>query len=117
MKIPQGIEIKLIKGTELYVKGPQGVKKAQVSGVREKGGELEAEDQVTRGIIKKMIQGVKTGYKQKIKIQGVGYRAEVQGREIEMHLGYKEPKRVRIPAGVEMTVMGNGTIIEGRSTS
>jgi large subunit ribosomal protein L6 len=117
MKIPQGIEIKLIKGTELYVKGPQGVQKAQVTGVREKGGELEAEDQVTRGIIKKMIQGVKTGYKQKIKIQGVGYRAEVQGREIEMHLGYKEPKRVRIPAGVEMTVLGNGTIIEGRSTS
>ena len=85
MRIPKGVELRVVKENEVYVKGPQGVQKAIVRGVRVEGGEVEVEGQVSREVVKKLIQGVTQGYKQKIKINGVGYKAQV-GKEGEVEL-------------------------------
>jgi large subunit ribosomal protein L6 len=116
MRIPKGVELRVVKENEVYVKGPQGVQKAIVRGVRVEGGEVEVEGQVSREVVKKLIQGVTQGYKQKIKINGVGYKAQVgKEGEVELSLGYKDVKVVKMAGGVEVKVEGNGTIITGRS--
>lgn len=117
MKKPQGVEIKIVKGEEVYVKGPLGVKKAKIRGVREEGGEIRTEERATMKVIKQMIEGVTIGYKQKIKINGVGYKATKSVEGVEINLGYEEPRRVRIKKTVEIGITGNGTIIEGKSTT
>lgn len=118
MRIPKGVELRVVKEKEVYVKGPQGIQKAIIRGVRVVGGEVEVEGQVSREVLKKLIQGVTQGYKQKIKINGVGYKAQVgKEGEVELSLGYKDVKVVKMAEGVEVKVEGNGTIITGRSTS
>lgn len=112
MRIPKGVEIKKIGEKEIYVKGKLGVQKARIEGVEIEEGEIRGKG---REVIKRMIEGVREGYKGKIRIEGVGYKA-IEGKgEIRLSIGYKDEKRVKIPEGVEIKVKGNGTIITGKS--
>lgn len=115
MRIPKGVEIRKIGEKEIYVRGEQGIQKAIVPGVEVIGERIEVESQIGRDVVKKMIQGVTTGYRGKIKIQGVGYRAREEKGEVGLTIGYKDEKIVKIPQGVEIKIEGNGTIIRGKS--
>jgi large subunit ribosomal protein L6 len=64
----------------------------------------------TEEIKKEMIEGVTVGHKGMIRMKGVGYRAEMKGDTIAVYVGYREAKRVKIKAGIEVTV-GGGVII------
>jgi large subunit ribosomal protein L6 len=114
MKIPRGVEIKTI-GEAVYVRGKLGIQKAIVEGVRVEGGEIKIETGEGREVVRRMIQGVSEGYKGKIKINGVGYRAVEQGGEVKLTIGYKDEKVVKLGEGVKVEISGNGTIITGRS--
>lgn len=99
--VPAGVEVK-IDGNTVCVKGPKG-ELAQVFNARlgialEDGRILvtRASDQrderalhgLTRTLINNMVVGVTTGFKKELEIQGVGYRAQKQGKDLIMNLGY-----------------------------
>lgn len=66
---------------------------------------------MTRAIIANMILGVTEGYTKTLEIQGVGYRAAMQGSKLVLSLGYSHPVEVTPPAGITFAVEGNTTIL------
>lgn len=54
----------------------------------------------TRALVNNMVQGVTKGFEKKLILLGVGYRAQVQGRAIDLTLGFSHPVKVEMPAGI-----------------
>ena len=115
MRIPNGVEIRLIGDKAVYVTGRRGNLKAIVEGVKINGDQITTETVEGREMIRRMIQGVTEGYKGRVKIIGVGYRATQDGEKVKLAIGQRDDKVVKISAGVKMEITGNGTIITGRS--
>ena len=57
-----------------------------------------------RSLIKNMVEGVVSGYTKNLELQGVGYRAQVQGNKLSMTLGFSHPFEFTIPQGISATV-------------
>jgi large subunit ribosomal protein L6 len=57
-----------------------------------------------RALVANNVQGVSNGFKRELDIIGVGYRAEVKGKEVVFALGYSHPVRFPIPTGIDITV-------------
>ena len=67
-------------------------------------GEHRALHGLTRTLIANMVQGVTDGYEKRLEIQGVGYRAALRGRDLELALGYSHPVEIKAPDGIEFEV-------------
>jgi large subunit ribosomal protein L6 len=67
-------------------------------------GEHRALHGLTRTLIANMVQGVTAGYEKRLEIQGVGYRAQLRGRDLELALGYSHPVSIKAPDGIEFEV-------------
>src|SRR5712675_493158 len=67
-------------------------------------GEHRALHGLTRSLIANMVEGVTEGYEKRLEIQGVGYRAQLRGKNLEMALGYSHPVAVEAPEGIEFEV-------------
>jgi large subunit ribosomal protein L6 len=67
-------------------------------------GEHRALHGLTRTLIANMVQGVTDGFEKRLEIQGVGYRAQLRGRDLELVLGYSHPVSVKAPDGIEFEV-------------
>ena len=67
-------------------------------------GEHRALHGLTRSLIANMVQGVTDGYEKRLEIQGVGYRARLQGKALELSVGYSHPVSVTAPEGIEFDV-------------
>jgi large subunit ribosomal protein L6 len=67
-------------------------------------GEHRALHGLTRSLVANMVQGVTEGYEKRLEIQGVGYRAQLRGRDLELALGYSHPVAVKAPEGIEFEV-------------
>ncbi|MHB1571971.1 MAG: 50S ribosomal protein L6 [Solirubrobacteraceae bacterium] len=59
---------------------------------------------LTRTLVANMVQGVTDGFEKRLEIQGVGYRAQLKGRDLELALGYSHPVAVKAPDGIEFEV-------------
>jgi large subunit ribosomal protein L6 len=59
---------------------------------------------LTRSLVANMVIGVTNGYEKRLEIQGVGYRAVLKGRDLELALGYSHPVPVKAPDGIEFEV-------------
>ncbi len=59
---------------------------------------------LTRTLIANMVTGVTDGYEKRLEIQGVGYRAQLKGRDLELALGYSHPVAIKAPEGIEFEV-------------
>ena len=71
---------------------------------------------LTRTLIANMVEGVTTGFAKTLEIQGVGYRAQLQGRDLELALGYSHPVPIKAPEGIEFEVpQPTRVIIKGSS--
>lgn len=115
VEIPQGVSVEL-SGLEVSVKGPKGelgkAFKGNISIQIEDGKVLvspqDSEKQTramwgtARSIIKNMIQGVKQGYTQELEVNGVGYRASVKGKYLNLTLGKSHNTKIEIPEGVKV---------------
>jgi len=115
--VPAGVEIK-VNGNTLFVKGPKGELRREflpaVSVALEEGQLVvtrrsdEAQDRAihgtTRALVNNMVTGVSTGFKKVLEIDGVGYRAEMDGETLVLYLGYSHPVRVQPPAGISYEV-------------
>jgi large subunit ribosomal protein L6 len=67
-------------------------------------GEHRALHGLTRTLIANMVTGVTDGFEKRLEIQGVGYRAQLKGRDLELALGYSHPVPVKAPDGIEFEV-------------
>jgi len=67
-------------------------------------GEHRALHGLTRTLVANMVQGVTAGFEKRLEIQGVGYRAQLRGRDLELALGYSHPVSVKAPDGIAFEV-------------
>src|SRR5450755_173839 len=67
-------------------------------------GEHRALHGLTRTLVANMVLGVTDGFEKRLEIQGVGYRAQLRGRDLELALGYSHPVAVKAPDGIEFEV-------------
>jgi large subunit ribosomal protein L6 len=117
IEIPEGVDVD-VKPGEVKVKGPKGelsqtlVREMKVSvddGTLtverpSNRGEHRALHGLTRSLIANMVEGVTQGYERRLEIQGVGYRAQLKGKALELALGYSHPVTVQAPEGIEFEV-------------
>jgi len=59
---------------------------------------------LTRSLVANMVEGVTNGYEKRLEIQGVGYRALLKGRDLELALGFSHPVPIKAPEGIEFEV-------------
>jgi large subunit ribosomal protein L6 len=67
-------------------------------------GEHRALHGLTRSLVANMVEGVTSGYEKRLEIQGVGYRAQLKGKDLELALGYSHPVPIKAPDGIEFEV-------------
>jgi len=67
-------------------------------------GEHRALHGLTRSLIASMVEGVTNGFEKRLEIQGVGYRAALRGRDVELQVGYSHPVTIKAPEGIEFEV-------------
>lgn len=115
--VPKGVEIKK-DGNAVVVKGPKGsLKTPLVQGIDVKiennvvqftRPDEEKPTRAFHGLVRALVAnnviGVTTGFKKELDIVGVGYRAEVKGKEVVFQLGYSHPVRFPIPKGIDIAV-------------
>jgi large subunit ribosomal protein L6 len=115
--IPKGVEVKQ-EGSNVVVKGPKGTLSTPVQdGISVKvennvvqfqrandEGKTRALHGLMRALVANNVQGVSNGFKRELDIIGVGYRAEVKGKEVVFALGYSHPVRFPIPTGIDIVV-------------
>ena len=115
--LPKGVEVRQ-DGNTVLVKGPKGtMTTALVPGIsmsvednvvkferRDEEGKTRAFHGLMRALVANNVRGVTEGFKKELDIVGVGYRAEVKGKEVVFQLGYSHPVRFAIPQGIEITV-------------
>ncbi len=117
IEIPSGVEV-TIDGATVAVKGPRGELRQtfnpEMKVVQEDGTIVVARPNdeafyrslhgLTRRLIANMIEGVTKGFEKNLEIVGVGYRAALKGKDIELQVGYSHPVVVAAPEGVEFEV-------------
>lgn len=121
--IPEKVKVEFKPG-HLKVEGPKGSLEQEVKG----GIEVELQDAVAvvkrsselkevralhglyRKLLSNMVTGVSEGFSKVLLINGVGYRAEVQGDELILNLGYSNPIEYLIPDDIQIEVEGNNRI-------
>lgn len=123
VQIPDGVEVKL-EGNLVIAKGPMGTEQVQVRDeieVKIEGKEIiltrKVDDRksrslhgLSRTLVNNAVIGVKEGFTKKLEIQGVGYRAQMQGNAINLQLGYSHPVIIEPPAGIKIAVEANTKI-------
>jgi large subunit ribosomal protein L6 len=122
--LPQGVNVS-ISGSTLTVKGPKGELTRHFHpdmGIQEDAGSLvvsRPSDQrrhralhgLTRSLVNNMVVGVSEGYEIRLEVVGTGYRAEMQGEELRLALGYSHDIVVVAPPTVKFQVEDRGRII------
>jgi large subunit ribosomal protein L6 len=79
-------------------------------------GEHRALHGLTRTLVANMVEGVTDGFEKRLEIQGVGYRAQLRGRDLELALGYSHPVSIKAPDGIEFEVpMPTRIVVRGAS--
>ena len=124
INVPEGVEVKL-DGHHITVKGPKGTLEREIHKnisvtmdnnvitVTRPNDEPENRSLhgLTRTLIKNMIEGVKHEFTRKLQINGVGYRVQKQGNNLNLTLGYSHPVIFEAPEGITFDVPDANTII------
>jgi large subunit ribosomal protein L6 len=100
-------EMKITQGEDSAAGGTDGGEDARGALTVERPtdrGEHRALHGLTRSLIANMVQGVTEGFEKRLEIQGVGYRARLQGKALELNVGYSHPVSVSAPEGIEFEV-------------
>jgi large subunit ribosomal protein L6 len=122
--LPKGVELK-IDGSQISVKGPKG----ELSWTFQSEITFKQEDDqiivsrpsdqarhkamhgLSRTLLANMVTGVTEGFSKTLEMHGVGYRAQMQGKDLEVSVGFTHPVKVSSPEGVEFEVDGTSKII------
>ena len=115
--VPNGVQIN-VQGADVHVKGPKGELKRTFSplvGIALEDGQVvvtrksdnpreRALHGTTRAVIANMVHGVSSGFEIVLVVEGVGYRAELQGKDLALFVGYSHPVKMEPPAGISFEV-------------
>ena len=125
--IPAGVTVEVAENNKVTVKGAKGTLERVLPVEMEiKVGDghvvvtrpndlkkMKALHGLTRSLIQNMVTGVNEGYTKELEVNGVGYRAQKQGKKLVLSLGYSHPVEMEDPEGIETTVEGNKIIVKG----
>lgn len=117
IQVPSGVDI-AVDGSDVTVKGPKGELKRRFhervtisvdDGVatvdrRDESRQSRALHGLSRALLANMVTGVSEGFRRELEIQGVGYRAQLKGRDLELQVGYSHPVTIPAPAGITFEV-------------
>lgn len=124
MELPKGVEL-TATGDSVTVKGPKGVLslrlnphvevrvadgRAQVT-VRSSSRTAKANSGTTRALLANMVAGVTSGFERKLELVGVGYRAQAQGRKLNLTLGFSHPVAYAVPEGITIETPSQTEIV------
>lgn len=125
IELPAGVDVKISAENEVVVKGPKGtltkalhkdmiIKQEGNTLVVERPSEIKAHKALhglTRTLLNNMIVGVTAGYEKTLEINGVGYRAQKQGKKVVLSLGYSHPVEVEDTDDYTVEVPNPNTLI------
>ena len=123
--IPSGVTVEVAENNKVTVKGPKGTLERvlpEAMDIKVDGEEVvvsrpndlkknKALHGLTITLIYNMVIGVTEGYEKKLEVNGVGYRAQKQGKKLVLSLGYSHPVEMEDPEGIETVLDGQNIII------
>jgi len=124
ISIPSKVTV-AVDGQSVTVKGPKGelsrVLPAEVE-VLQEGETVQVNRRddsrvarqrhgLSRTLVANMVEGVSQGFQRRLEITGVGYRAQVQGRNLTLNMGYSHPVQIEPPDGIQFAVENNTSVI------
>ena len=123
--IPAGVTVDIAENNKVTVKGPKGTLERvlpEAMDIKLDGDQVivtrpndlkknKALHGLTRTLIYNMVVGVTEGYEKKLEVNGVGYRAQKQGKKLVLSLGYSHPVEMEDPEGIETVLDGQNLII------
>lgn len=124
--IPENVEVKT-EDQKVFIKGPKGElirevrpeikvliedKRIQVS-LQRKTKQSRAFWGLTRTLLANMVKGVTEGYEKKLEIQGIGFKALVEGEGLTLHVGFSHPVKIKSPEGIKFSVEKNIITVSG----
>lgn len=123
--VPNGVNVEIGDGNAVQVKGPKGQLSQKLTPrlqiVQEDGAvrvvrtseerEVKALHGLTRSLLNNMVVGVTEGYTKTLEIQGVGYRAQMQGRTLVLNVGFSHTVQMVPPEGITFQVEGNNRVL------
>jgi large subunit ribosomal protein L6 len=124
--IPDNVEIK-IEGQKVSVKGPKGELSHEVRPeikVEEKEGNILVSIQsmtrksnafwgLSRTLVFNMVEGVTKGFEKKLELNGVGYKANIEGEELVLKVGFSHLVKMKVPEGISISVEKNVVKVSG----
>ncbi len=124
--IPEGVEVK-IEGQKVTVKGSKGELTREILPeikAEIKEGKIIVSPQketkktkafwgLTRALLSNMVSGVTVGFEKKLEIEGVGFKAAVEGEELVLEMGYSHPVKIKIPQGIKISAEKNIITVSG----
>ena len=128
IEVPEKVNVTISDGTQLSVEGPlgklewcvpEGIDLSQeestlVFSRKDDSRKNKAMHGTARSLVANMVEGVSKGFQRKLEIHGVGFRAPVKGKVLDLSLGFSHPVQHPIPEGVKVTVEENTMItVEG----
>src|SRR5512139_4123169 len=122
--VPTGVEVR-IDGVTVTVKGPKGERVRDILpeiAIEQADGQLlvkrptdqqrhRAMHGLTRTLVDNMVRGVSEGFSRTLEMQGVGYRAQMQGKDLQLSIGFSHPVNVPPPPGIEFELEGTSRIV------
>lgn len=119
--VPSGVEITIGKNNDVTVKGPKGELSSSLSPrmtIAQEDGTLtvlrpndarenKAMHGLTRSLLNNMVVGVTDGYTKRLEIHGVGYRAQLDGKNLVLNVGFSHQVRITPPEGITFSVEAN----------
>jgi large subunit ribosomal protein L6 len=122
--VPAKVQV-TIDGTKVAVKGPKGELSRNLPAnviVTQEGDTLQVTRRdetrtsrqlhgLSRTLVANMVEGVSQGFQRRLEIQGVGYRAAVQGRNLVLNMGYSHQVQIEPPDGIQFAVENNTNVI------
>lgn len=123
--IPAGVDVKIGANNEVTVKGPKGtltktlhqdmiikVEDGKVTVARPSEEKMhKALHGLTRSLLNNMVEGVSKGFSKELEVNGVGYRAQKQGKKLVLNLGYSHPVEMEETDGIKIDVPAPNKII------
>ena len=127
--VPAGVTVEVKENNYVVVKGSKGTLERNLPvemDIKVEDGhvvvtrpndlkKMKALHGLTRTLIHNMVVGVSEGYTKELEVNGVGYRAQKQGKKLVLSLGYSHPVEMEDPEGLESKVDGNKIIVSGIS--
>ena len=105
--VPAGVTVDIAENNKVTVKGPKGTLERVLPA------EMDIKMEGNEVIVSRhnMVVGVTDGYEKKLEVNGVGYRAQKQGKKLVLSLGYSHPVEMEDPDGIETVLEGQNVII------